>query len=160
MKYRTAVLAFVLISFSVLSPATIAEPKPTMPQESSNFKTPEETLQAYEKLLSQQSWALVKELIHEDAVFIFTESTFRGKDEIRGAFEKTFDLIKEEKYWLTNLNWVARTSDMASCEYIFNWEGIIHGNPSSGGGRGSSVLIKTEGGWKIIQEHLGPPAKN
>ena len=159
MKFRTTILTVLLTSVSIVNPITGAEPKAAMPKQSSNFNTPEETLQAYEQRLSRQSWDLVKDLIHEDAVFIFTESTFRGKEEIRQAFEKTFDLIKEEKYWLTNLNWVARTESMVSCEYLFNWEGIIHGNPSSGGGRGSSVLIRTENGWKIIQEHLGPPAK-
>ncbi|MCC5806726.1 MAG: nuclear transport factor 2 family protein [Opitutales bacterium] len=132
---------------------------PTAKEKMVSFQTPEETLREYEKRLSRQSWDLVKELIHEDAVFIFTESTFRGRDEIRQAFEKTFDLIKEEKFWITDLNWVAEADHLASCEYLFNWEGVIHGTPSSGGGRGSSVLIKTNDGWKIILEHLGPPAK-
>lgn len=125
----------------------------------SDFTTPEEILQAYEQRLSLQSWHLVEELIHDDAVFIFTESTFRGKEEIRGAFEKTFALIKDENYWLTNLQWVVRKNDIASCEYLFHWKGVIHGKPSSGGGRGSSVLIRTNVGWKIILEHLGPPPK-
>lgn len=159
MRFRTTILAFLLASTSALSPIIGAKPNIPMPEQSSNFKTPEVTLQAYEQRLSHQSWDLVKDLIHDDAVFIFTESTFRGKEEIQKAFEKTFDLIKEEKFWLTNLNWVAKTDSMVSCDYIFNWEGIINGKPSSGGGRGSSVLIRTENGWKIIQEHLGPPAK-
>ncbi len=152
---------FIFLAMTAFMPNAMMSEKSVsaMKEPFSNFNMPEDALHAYEQRLSHQSWELIEDLIHEDAVFIFTESTFRGKEEIRQAFEKTFDLIKEEKYWITDLNWVAKTDAMASCEYTFNWEGIIHGNPSSGGGRGSCVLIRTENGWKIIQEHLGPPAK-
>jgi hypothetical protein len=32
----------------------------------------------------------------------------------------------------------------------------MHGQPVSGGGRGTSVLQNTDAGWQILTEHLGP----
>lgn len=116
--------------------------------------TPEALLSEYEQRLSAQDFAKVIPLIHKDAVFWFNDGSYSGIDSIEGAFNKTFELIKEEKYWLTNLDWIYQSDDAASCHYQFNWEGIIEGTPSAGGGRGTSVLKNVDGSWKIMHEHL------
>ena len=113
-------------------------------------------LQAYEQQLATQDWAQLAEFVHDEAIFIFSEGTFRGKEEIGAAFTKTFNLIKEEKYWLENVEWLIETEEVASCIYNFNWQGIINGQAMSGGGRGTSILRRVNGRWRIIHEHLGP----
>tara|TARA_B110000305_G_C19246852_1_gene542768 strand:+ start:438 stop:812 length:375 start_codon:yes stop_codon:yes gene_type:complete len=116
--------------------------------------TPEVLLKEYEQRLSAQKFEDVKPLIHKDAVFWFNDGSYLGIDSIEAAFNKTFELIKEEKYWLTNVEWIYQSEDAASCHYQFNWEGIIEGVASAGGGRGTSVLRKTDGSWQIVHEHL------
>ncbi len=116
--------------------------------------SPEELLKEYERSLSSQDFDRVRPLIHEDAVFWFNDGSFRGHEEIEGAFAKTFDLIKEEKFWLTDIEWLFSSEETAACHYQFNWEGIIHGDLCSGNGRGSSVLKSVDGVWKIVHEHL------
>ncbi|MEM7385747.1 MAG: DUF4440 domain-containing protein [Verrucomicrobiota bacterium] len=120
---------------------------------------PQALLTAYEERLALQSWEAVRDLIDEDAVFIFSEGTYRGKPAIEKAFRKTFALIKNETYRMSELSWVVETEDTAACEFEFQWTGLIDGKEASGGGRGSSVLRQTKmGEWRITLEHLGPAA--
>ncbi|HEX6384718.1 MAG TPA: nuclear transport factor 2 family protein, partial [Anaerolineae bacterium] len=95
------------------------------------------------------------DLIHEEAVFIFSEGTFRGKAEIAQAFEKTFQSIQNEKYRIRDPEWLVITDDVAACIYEFRWQGIVNGQEMSGGGRGTTILQKTNKGWQIVHEHLG-----
>ncbi len=55
-----------------------------------------ELLKEYEKRLALQSWKSVEDLIHEDAYFIFSDGTYRGKKEIEKVFTRNFNTIKEE----------------------------------------------------------------
>lgn len=113
-------------------------------------------LKEYERRLGYHSWDAVADLIHEDAVFIFSEGTFRGKEEIAQAFKQTFATIQDEHYTVRNVDWLVVSETIAVCIYEFRWSGTIDGQPASGGGRGTSVLCRTTDGWEIIHEHLGP----
>ncbi|MEM6927070.1 MAG: nuclear transport factor 2 family protein [Myxococcota bacterium] len=119
-------------------------------------ESPDALMATYASVLDSQDWNLVEDLLHDEAVVLFTEGTYRGKEAIRAAFERTFALIREEVFRIEDLHWVARTADMACCEYVFRWSGIIAGQPASGAGRGSSVVLRSARGWQIVQEHLGP----
>lgn len=122
---------------------------------SERITSPRDFIAEYERMLSTHSWDKVEPLIHEAAVFIFTEGTFRGKEEASMAFTKTFTLIEDETYRIREVNWTAEGESVAACEYVFEWSGIVGGKETSGGGRGSSVLLKTEEGWQLVLEHLG-----
>jgi ketosteroid isomerase-like protein len=121
-----------------------------------NYK---QTLKAYEKALNERKMADILNFINDDAIFVFTEGTFRGKDEIQSAISKTFDLIKNESFSLNNKTWILEDENTAVCTYEFSWAGIINGEPVSGCGRGTTVLYKPFNSWKIILEHLGPPPR-
>lgn len=118
--------------------------------------SPEETLQRYEQALAAQHWPEIAPFIHDEAVMTFSEGTFRGKEAVQRAFEKTFALIQDEKYWLTNIQWLWRGEETAVCTYTFNWSGVIRGEPAEGSGRGTTVLLRVAEGWQILTEHLGP----
>ncbi len=123
------------------------------------MNTPQHFIKAYENTLATQSWEQVAPLIHQDCVATFSEGTYIGKAEVEKAFRKTFTLIKDEKFAVSDIHWVQETENTAILIYIFSWSGIIDGMPASGSGRGTSILIKQDGKWQLICEHLGPLAR-
>lgn len=123
------------------------------------MKSPQEFISAYEKALATQSWEQVAPLIHEDCVAIFSEGTYTGKAEVESAFRRTFSLIKDEKYSISDIHWVRETDSTAILSYNFFWSGTIEGVQTFGSGRGSSVLVYQDGKWQLICEHLGPLAR-
>jgi ketosteroid isomerase-like protein len=96
--------------------------------------------------------------MHDAICATFSTGTHRGKAEVQKAFEQNFAAIKEEEYSFDNLTWVLLGKECAVCLYTFQWQGLVNGQPSSGGGRGTSVLVNVSGEWQIITEHLGPHA--
>ena len=120
---------------------------------------PEDFVHAYEQALATQDWKQVDPLVHANGCVTFSNGTVhRGKPEVKTAYEKNFSLIKDETYSMTSIDWVLKIPGAAVYLFEFNWSGIIKGKQASGGGRGTSVLIKENEEWKLIAEHLGPLA--
>lgn len=113
-------------------------------------------LSAYVEALNTHSWDQIAPHVAKDAVFIFTEDTFIGQAAAQAAFEKTFKLIENEVFSLHDIVWTVVTDDVAACRYEFRWKGLISGQESFGGGRGTTILRKSNGRWLIVHEHLGP----
>lgn len=111
-------------------------------------------LEKYIVEINKHNFETVEPLISEDCKFWFSSGTFVGLEQTRQAFEKTWAMIKEEVYTLTDLEWIAGSDQSAVCTYTFNWKGLIDGKPLEGKGRGTSCFRKEDGGWKIIHEHL------
>lgn len=121
--------------------------------------TPEEFIRAYENALASQDWGQVEPLVHAEACVTFSNGTVhKGKAEVRKAFEHNFSLIKDETYSMRDVHWVLKNDLTAVYLFEFNWSGIINGKPAQGAGRGTSVLIKEDGAWRLLVEHLGPKA--
>lgn len=94
-------------------------------------------------------------LIDDDAVYMFSNETVHvGREAIEQAIRHNFETIKDDTYAIKNLTWLVESSEVAVCVYDFAWTGTVHGKPASGSGRGTSVLRRTAGGWKIVHEHL------
>jgi ketosteroid isomerase-like protein len=113
-------------------------------------------LSAYVEALNTHSWDRIAPHVAADAVFIFTEDTFIGRAAAKAAFEKTFKLIENEVFSLHDIQWTAITHEVATCHYEFRWKGLISGQESSGGGRGTTIMRKVDGRWLVAHEHLGP----
>lgn len=113
-----------------------------------------ELMKQYETKINHHKFADVEDLISSDAKFWFSSGTFHGMDQIQAAFKKTWNLIQNEVYWLTDLEWIAESETSATCIYTFNWKGLIEGQERTGKGRGTSVLCKKDSSWKIVHEHL------
>ena len=111
----------------------------------------------YEQALTSQSWEQVSPLVHDQCCVTFSNGTFRGKDQVAGAFIATFSKIKNERYAIKDIYWVHQGNEFATCIYNFEWSGIIYGRSAAGAGRGTTVLVKEGGNWKLLSEHLGPP---
>jgi ketosteroid isomerase-like protein len=118
--------------------------------------TPADFLREYEQKINTHRFDHVAPLIAEDAIFWFNDGSFGGLDQIRAAFEKTWNLIREERYAVEDVQWIAVGQEVAVCIYVFRWEGLIDGRPQWGTGRGTSVLRKEDERWVVAHEHLSP----
>jgi ketosteroid isomerase-like protein len=117
--------------------------------------SPEEFMCEYEATANTHDLEATLALIAEDAVYLFSnESSHVGKDTIRKAIQRNFDTIKAEKYAIHDLIWLAQSDDVAVCIYEFDWSGEIHGKLASGGGRGTTVIQRAVGRWRVVHEHL------
>lgn len=111
-------------------------------------------MQAYEKANNSHIWANVAPMIADNATYWFTDGSYTGLDEIRQAIEATFEKLQDEVYKISDLNWPVATDTVAVCTYHFSWKATIDGIKQSGSGRGTNVLEKRNGSWRIVHEHL------
>ena len=116
-----------------------------------------DVLDAYEGRINRHDFDLLLELIAPDATFWFSDGTHVGIDAIRAAFESTWHALEDETYWLDQRDWIVEGDTAAACTYRFNWKATIDGKPSSGSGRGTTVLKRVDDRWWIVHEHLSTP---
>ena len=94
-------------------------------------------------------------LIDDDAVYWFSDGTSHvGKSAVEQAIRRNFDAIKDDTYHISDVDWLAQSSDFAACIDRFDWSGIVRGAPASGSGRGTSVLARRGDSWVVVHEHL------
>lgn len=118
-------------------------------------QTPQAFMRAYEAATAAHDLEGALELIADDAVYLFSnESSHVGKAAVRRALEANFAAIKAEEYRIEGLRWLAESDEVAACVYAFHWAGEIRGEPASGSGRGSAVLRREGGAWRVVHEHL------
>src|SRR6202453_1871126 len=103
----------------------------------------------YERAASSHDVQQVLPLIANDAVYWFTDGSYRGREEIAGALERTFATIQDEVYEISELERVGLTHEFAPCRYHFCWRGLVDGRPSSGRGRGTNIVVKRNGAWQV-----------
>ena len=115
---------------------------------------PEDTLKQYELKINNHRFSDVEPLISDKAEIWFSDGSYCGKAAIKEAFEQTWQSLNNDTYWLTEVNWLAKGDDTAVCLYTFNWITEINGERRTGNGRGTTVLNRENGIWKILHEHL------
>lgn len=111
-------------------------------------------VRAYEQATNSHDVTQVAPLIAPEAVYWFSDGSHRGRDAVLAAIAETFATIRDEVYRIEDLEWIAADRDHAVCRYRFAWTGTLNGQPKSGSGRGTNVLVKTDGTWQILHEHL------
>ena len=117
--------------------------------------TPAEFMQAYEAATNSHELDKLLPLIAEDAIYLFSDQSCHiGKEAIAEAIQCNFDAIKAETYRIHDLKWLVRSDDIAACVYTFEWSGEIDGRPASGRGRGTTMLKRYHGLWRVAHEHL------
>ncbi len=116
--------------------------------------TPADALKLYETRINLHVFDELVPLIAPDATFWFTDGSHTGIEEIRRAFERTWNDLQDETYWLEDLEWIALGDRAAACTYQFHWKTTIDGVVHAGAGRGTTVLRLDDGSWKIAHEHL------
>lgn len=116
-----------------------------------------EFLQRFELAQSTRDFNQVAEMIHPDALFRFNDGDFRGLEEIREAFERTWALdVEESTYRVENI--VVETIDTASAVATFDWvwSGEGEGGPFQIHGRGTTIVVEHEVSLRVLIEHLSP----
>ncbi|WP_042149505.1 DUF4440 domain-containing protein [Paucisalibacillus sp. EB02] len=116
----------------------------------------------YEKALSDYIAATnthdfrnVRNFLDEKAVYWFSNKTCESLDEIGQYFENAWETIKDEVYQATNVRWLVKEENTATCIYTYRYEGYYEGKFVQGSGRATNVFIKKEDGtWKLVHEHL------
>ncbi len=108
----------------------------------------------YDEAINEPSFDALLPVLSTDVVFWFGSGSFCGISAERLAFERTWQRIAEETYWLEDLSWVPEGDLSAVCIYQFHWRGVVDGEPRVGTGRGTSVLRREADGWKLVHEHL------
>ena len=120
------------------------------------MKKVQETLMQYEAALGKQSWEAVEEFFHEDCTVVFAEANYYGKKQVGSAIRKTFSLIKDENFALSEIRWTIVRDNFATCTFNFEWAGTINGKRFVNPGRGTAVWIHENNRWQIVNEHFGP----
>ena len=111
-------------------------------------------MRMYEKAANSGNFDKVAPLLSVEAIFWFSDGSFSGIENIRTAFEKTWNMIRDEEYSIRDLKWLYRDVDCAACIYEFVSKGTINGKASEFRERGTNILKKSDGEWKVIHEHL------
>ncbi|MFD6819885.1 YybH family protein [Streptomyces sp. NPDC060085] len=108
----------------------------------------------YEQANNRHDIARVVQFIADDAVYWFSNGSFRGLPSVKSAIEQTFATSLNEVYEVQDLEWPVVTTDLAVCRYQFAWRGEVAGQSRSGRGRGTNVIVMRDGRWQIVHEHL------
>ena len=116
-----------------------------------------EFLHAFERLAGEKDFSRVEELVHKDAYFRFNDGDFRGREQIRQVFEKTWAAsgrVEDENFYLTDIVVLSLDENSAAATYTYNWEGRFEDRAFTITGRGTRVLVRVDGQLQIVHEHL------
>ncbi|MEU1181368.1 nuclear transport factor 2 family protein [Streptomyces sp. NPDC005820] len=113
-----------------------------------------EFIRAYEQATNSHDITQLVPLIASGAVYRFSDGSLRGREAIISDIAETFAAIRDEIYPIDDLEWITHRDDDAICRYRFAGPGTIDGQPRSGRGRGTNVLVNHAGTWQMLQEHL------
>jgi ketosteroid isomerase-like protein len=111
-------------------------------------------LKAYETAANSRDFARVAPFIADDATFWFTNGQYEGRESVRRAFEETWKSIKDETYMISNVRWVAKNYWVSACSYDFKSDGIVNGERQVYEGKGTNVIARIRGKWRVTHEHL------
>ncbi len=114
-------------------------------------------LERFEALAEREDFALIRDLIDEQAFFRFNDGDFVGRAAIQAAFEKTWrgdPSVRKARFYLTDI--VVLTTDVrtATATYTWTWEGAQGDQSFAIRGRGTRVLVADGDSFRIVHEHL------
>ena len=114
-------------------------------------------LNRFEEIAEQEDFGLVEDMIHEHAVFRYNDGDFIGRAAIQAAFEKSWrgdPNVRKARFYLTDIRVLTTDHATAAATYTYNWEGSQGEHQFKIQGRGTRVLVKEDGRFRIIHEHL------
>ena len=114
-------------------------------------------IQRYVDATNSHDFTHVEPLLLPDAVYWFNKNESKGIAAIKKNFESTWSYLPDEVYGIEKVQWLSVQKNSASCIYEYTYQGTHAGKPVKGRGRGTSVLVRQNGQWRIAHEHLSIP---
>ena len=114
-------------------------------------------LDGFEALAAREDFALIRDLIDEQAFFRFNDGDFVGRDAVQAAFEKTWrgdPSVKKASFHLSDIKVLTTDERTATVTYTWQWEGSQGAQTFAIRGRGTRVLIADGDSFRIVHEHL------
>lgn len=114
-------------------------------------------LHAFERRADREDFALIREMIDEHAYFRFNDGDFVGRDAIQAAFEKTWrrdPSVTKARFYLSDVTVLTVDERTAAATYTYHWEGAVDDRPFAIRGRGTRVVVREGGAFRIVHEHL------
>ncbi|MDQ0225827.1 YybH family protein [Metabacillus niabensis] len=115
----------------------------------------QDALKQYIEATNSHDFQNVKKVLHENALYWFTDKTCSTINEIQAYFENAWEVIKDEVYSANDVKWITVDDNTATCVYTYHYQGFHNGTFVSGSGRATNIFIKdSTNEWKLIHEHL------
>ncbi|MGM7685113.1 YybH family protein [Cytobacillus sp. Hm23] len=116
----------------------------------------QQALQKYIEATNSHDFNNVKKILHENAVYWFTNKSCVNLVEIQNYFENAWHTIKDEVYAAKDVEWITVDQKTAACVYTYHYEGYYNGKFVTGSGRATNIFVKNNDydDWKLIHEHL------
>ncbi|NEM97423.1 YybH family protein [Pontibacter burrus] len=114
-------------------------------------------MQQYVTATNSHNFANVQPLLQPDAVYWFNKKESRGLPEIEASFNESWNYLPDEVYGIEDITWLSIDKRIATCIYTYTYQGTHNGKSIQGKGRGTTILVKENGNWKIAHEHLSIP---
>ena len=116
-------------------------------------------LEKYMNLTNSHDFQKMSQFLHDDCVINFNGMQWQGVDSLERYYVDAWNLLKDEKYWATDVLWIQAEEMTKVCLYQYHFEGHTdEGKLISGTGKATNVFVKEAGAWKLIHEHLSKEA--
>ncbi|MGY3779081.1 YybH family protein [Isobaculum melis] len=96
----------------------------------------------------------VEKCLAQNAVYWFSDNSCTTIDAIKEYFEQAWTTVQEEVYQADHVQWIATSSEVATCIYEYKWSGLVNGIHQSGKGRATNIFKQVDQKWLLIHEHL------
>ncbi|WP_297801941.1 nuclear transport factor 2 family protein [uncultured Brevundimonas sp.] len=120
-----------------------------------------EVLQAYRRLINRHDFDLLEQqVIAHDAVFVFSNLRHEGIAAIRSNFERTWSILPDEVYSMSDVVWLFSCDEHAACTLRYHYSGkTTEGRRMEGGGQGVLIFGRRQGQWRLMLEQLTPDTR-
>ena len=123
------------------------------------MKSVQQFIKKYQQAITRQNWEELKDYFHENCAVLYSDGTYVGKPMLKQAFDKTYALMKNGEYSLTDFHFPVITDKFCSCVAKFYWSAEIYGKSINSEHRITLFIAKDDNEWKIVNQHLGPMPK-
>lgn len=123
--------------------------------------TAEGLFELYRGLINAHDFNLLEQrVIASDAIFVFSDRRDAGIAAVRAGFERTWSILPDEVYEMTDPEWLIDGADAAACAFRYTYRGTMaDGRRLSGGGQGVNLMRRTPAGWRLAYEQLTPDTR-
>ena len=109
-------------------------------------------LDVYVKACNSRDFHELAPLISDDAIYWLEHGAYPDRSAIQRAFEDTWSGSENGNYRVADVTWVATNYWVSACTYAFTSDSI-DGARKPLAGRGTTVLRRIAGRWKVTHQH-------